>query len=223
MEFRKNVKLPKALVEGFSNLATSTIGDVLDDMNIEGVIKNIKPICPGLRFTGRALTVKEVTGIHGSFAKEDFRPVGEVIDSAQKGDVIVIDNGGEQVSTWGGVATVAAQMRGVAGVVVDGGVRDLDEIREYQFPVFSRHLVPTTGKLRIKVLSVNTMIKIDGIRVRPGDILVGDGTGVVCIPIEIAEEVMKTAQRFDQQDRQAIEEIRRGLSFTEAGKKFPKL
>ncbi|MCX5909478.1 MAG: RraA family protein, partial [Deltaproteobacteria bacterium] len=54
----------------------------------------------------------------------------------------------------------------------------------------------------MKLLSMNTVVKIDGIRVRPGDIIVGDGSGIVCVPIEVAEEVMKTATRFDQPDKQ---------------------
>jgi len=135
----------------------------------------------------------------------------------------MIDNGGQQVSTWGGIASFAAQKRGVAGLVVDGGVRDLDEIREFNFPVFSRYVVPTSGKGRVKILSMNTVIKIDGIRVRPGDIIVGDGTGIVCIPIEIAEEVLNKAKKMDEQDKQATEEIRRGLTFTEALRKYAKI
>lgn len=222
MEIGKIVRPPAALVEGFRSLATSTIGNVLDDLKIQGVIQNIKPVCPGFRCAGVALTVKEVTGVQGTYTNEDFK-LGEVIDSAQPGDVIVIDNGGQQVSTWGGVASLAAQMRGAAGLVIDGGMRDLDEVREQGFPAFSRWVVPTSGKSRVKILSMNTVVKIDGIRVRPGDIIVGDGTGIVCVPIEAAEEVLKTARRLDEQDKQAVEEIRRGLTFTEALRKYAKI
>ncbi len=222
MEVGTIVRPSKALIEGFRNLATSTIGNVLDDMHIQGIVQNIKPISPGFRFVGSALTVKEVTGVLGTYTNEDFK-LGPVIDSAQEGDVIVIDNGGHQVSTWGGIASLAAQIRGAAGLVVDGGVRDLDEIREFEFPVFSRYVVATSGKSRVKILSMNTVIKIDGIRVRPGDIMVGDGTGIACIPVEVAEEVLRATQKLDQQDKQAIEEIRRGLSFTEALQKFAKI
>lgn len=222
MESGEMVRPPKKLIEGFRKLATSTIGNVLDDMKISGVIQNIKPISPGFRFAGGALTVKEVTGVLGTYTNEDFK-LGQVIDAAQDGHVIMIDNGGQQVSTWGGIASFAAQKRGVAGLVVDGGVRDLDEIREFNFPVFSRYVVPTSGKGRVKILSMNTVIKIDGIRVRPGDIIVGDGTGIVCIPIEIAEEVLNKAKKMDEQDKQATEEIRRGLTFREALRKYAKI
>ena len=222
MESGEMVRPPKKLIEGFRELATSTIGNVLDDMKISAVIQNIKPISPGFRFAGGAFTVKEVTGVLGTYTNEDFK-LGQVIDAAQEGHVIMIDNGGQQVSTWGGIASFAAQKRGVAGLVVDGGVRDLDEIREFNFPVFSRYVVPTSGKGRVKILSMNTVIKIDGIRVRPGDIIVGDGTGIVCIPIEVAEEVLSKAKKMDEQDKQATEEIRRGLTFTEALRKYAKI
>jgi regulator of RNase E activity RraA len=222
MEIGKIVRPPKKLVEGFRNLATSTIGNVLDDMNIQGIIPNIKSVSPGFQFAGGAVTVKEVTGGLGTYTNEDFT-LGQVIDSAQEGDVIVIDNSGQQVSTWGGIASFAAKTGGVAGLVVDGGVRDLDEIVEFKFPVFSRYVVPTSGKGRIKILSMNTVVTIDGVRVRPGDIIVGDGTGIVCVPIEVAEEVLTLATKYDRQDKQGIEEIRKGLSFTDALKKFAKI
>jgi len=222
MEIGEITRPSMELIKGFRNLATSTIGNVLDDMGIQGIIQNIKPLGPGFLFTGCAYTVKEVTGVLGTYSPEDFK-LGQVIDSAREGDVIAIDNGGQQVSTWGGIASFAAKMRGVAGLVVDGGVRDADEIREFQFPAFSRYIVPTSAKGRVKILSINTVIKIDGIRVRPGDIMVGDGSGIACIPIEVAGEVLKTTQQLDNQDKQAIEEIRKGLSFTEALQKFAKI
>jgi regulator of RNase E activity RraA len=222
MEIGRLIRAPRELIEGYQGLGTSTIGNVLDDLRVQGIVQNIKPVCHGFRFVGSALTVKEVTGVLGSYANEDFK-LGTVIDSAQAGDVIVIDNGGQQVSTWGGLACIAAQVRGVAGLVVDGGVRDWDEIYELQFPVFSRYVVPTSAKTRVKFISMNTVVKIDNIPVRPGDIVVGDGTGIAVVHIEIARQVMETARLYDNQDRQAAEQIRKGLPFSEALRKFAKI
>ena len=213
----------KALVEGFGQLATSTLANALDDLGFDGVMPNLRPVARGTRFAGPAFTVKEVTGVLGSYPPADFR-LGEVIDGARPGDVIVIDNAGHQVSTWGGLASFTAKTRGVAGLVVDGGVRDADEIEEFGFPVLSRHVVPTSGKGRLKILAINREVRMDGVRVRPGDIVVGDGTGVICVPRELAEEAQALAARFDAQDREAIAEIRdHGLSFTEALRKFAKI
>ena len=211
-----------ALIAAFEGLATSTIGNVLDDLGIGGIGLNLRPVAVGRSFVGAALTVKEVCGVHGTYKAEEFG-LGTVIDAGAPLDVVVIDNGGQQVSTWGGVASVAAMQNGVRGLVVDGGVRDADEIIALGFAVFSRHVVPLSGKTRVKIIEMNTPVKIDGMRVNPGDIIVGDGSGIVCVPLERAEEVARLARTLEEQDRQAAEEIRNGLSFTQALRKFAKL
>lgn len=210
------------LIDAFAGLATSTIGNVLDDLGLGGIMLNLRPLAPGMRFVGAALTVKEVTGVQHTYKAEEFG-LGAVVDAAGKHDVIVIDNGGQQVSTWGGVASVAAQHNGASGLIVDGGVRDADEIAALGFPVFSRHIVPLSGKTRVKVIEINTNVKIDGVLVQAGDILIGDATGIVRVPLARAAEVAAAARRLEEQDRQAAEEIRSGLSFTEALRKFSKL
>jgi regulator of RNase E activity RraA len=215
-------RAPREILEGFRGLATSTIANVLDDLGVDGIITGCRPLGPGFRFVGSAYTVQEVTGARGTYTSEDFR-LGAVIDGAQSGDVIVVDNAGHAVSTWGGVASFTAHHKGVAGLLVDGGVRDLDEIVELGFPVFSRHVVPTTARTRIKIVGINVTVKIDGIRVRPGDVMVADGTGVACIPIEHAADVLAKVSEFDRQDKEAREEIRKGMSFTEAFSRFTKL
>jgi regulator of RNase E activity RraA len=211
-----------ALIDAFKGLATSTIGNVLDDLGIGSIGLNLRPVAPGMRFVGAALTVKEVTGAKNAYKPSEFG-LGAVIDMCQPLDVVVIDNGGQQVSTWGGVASVAAVQNGVAGLVVDGGVRDADEIIEQGFAVFSRHVVPLSGKTRVKVIEINTTVKIDGMPVHPGDIVVGDASGLVVVPRDRAEEVARLAGELEQQDRKASEEIRAGLSFTEALRKYAKL
>lgn len=210
------------LINAFKGLATSTIGNVLDDLNIGSIGLNLRPVGAGMHFVGAALTVKEVSGAKNAYKASEFG-LGAVIDMCQPLDVVVIDNGGQQVSTWGGVASVAAAQNGVAGLVVDGGVRDADEIIEQGFPVFSRHVVPLSGKTRVKVIEVNTTVKIDNMPVHPGDIIIGDSSGIVVVPLERAEEVARLAAVLEQQDRQASEQIRQGLSFTEALRKFAKL
>ncbi len=210
------------LIAAFQGLATSTIGNVLDDMGLGGIGLNMRPVAGGMRFVGAALTVKEVTGAQHAYQASEFG-LGAVIDMCQPMDVVVIDNGGQQVSTWGGVASVAALQNGVTGLVVDGGVRDADEIIELGFPVFSRHVVPLSGKTRIKVIEINTTVKIDGMSVHPGDIVIGDTSGIVVVPLAHAAEVARKANVLEQQDRQASEEIRQGLNFTDALRKFAKL
>ncbi len=222
MEIGTIKRPPKAIIAALKNIGTSTIGNALDDLGIYGVMPNLRPVWPGSKYVGPAFTAKEVTGVHGSYTGADFK-LGAIIDNASKGDVVVIDNAGHQVSTWGGIASYAAKHKGVAGLLVDGGVRDADEMVQFKFPVFSRHITPTSAKGRVKVLAINVPVKMDGVLVRPGDIICADATGVVCVPAEVAEKVAKMAKSFDADDKQAIREIKKGLTFAQALNKFKKL
>ncbi len=210
------------VLRALAAIATPTIANALDDLEIAGVMTGLQAAAPGLRCVGRAVTVREVTGPKGSFPPEDFK-VGQMIDAAGRGDVVVVDNGGHAVSTWGGLASYAARLKGIAGLVVDGGVRDREEIVEHGFPVFSRHKVPTPGRTRIRVAALNEPVSCGGVRVRPGDVIVADGTGVVCIPHEAAEEAAALATRFAAEDAEAMAELDAGLTFREAMAKFRRI
>ena len=208
------------LTRRISLLATSTLANALDNAGLHNkVIAHIKAVAPGFRFTGPAVTVKEIAGAHGDYTSDDFK-VGAIIDAAQAGDVIVIDAGGAECSTWGGMASFAAKLKGVAGLMVDGAVRDLEEMIEFEFPVFSRHITPTTGRLRLKVEAINVNVVIDGVAVAPGDIIHADGTGAVCLPAGRAEDITISAEKLAQDDAGAVEDLRAGLSFTKAMAKY---
>ena len=210
------------VVAKFTQLATPTLANALDDVGFEGVLAGLAQMVPGTRCVGRAVTVREITGRRGDFTSDDFN-VGKVIDAAQPGDVLVIDNGGHRVSTFGGLATLAAKLRGVAGVVADGGVRDLEEMIEHAFPVFARHMTPLTGRSRLAITSINEPVSCGGVRVRPGDVIVADGSGVVCIPAEHAAEVARLAQGYARDDEAAAAELRKGLTFSAAMAKFRRI
>ena len=113
------------LIKRISSLATSTLANALDDAGFHfNVIAAIHAVAPGFRFTGPAVTVMEESGDYGRFSSEEFK-VGAMIDAASAGDVIVVESGGVAYSTWGGMASYAAKFKGIAGLVVNGGVRDL--------------------------------------------------------------------------------------------------
>jgi regulator of RNase E activity RraA len=204
-------------------LATSTLANALDDTGIhDHVLSTIKAVFPGMKFTGPAMTVLEITAEHGTFSSADFR-VGAIIDAAQAGDVVVIDMGGAKCSTWGGMASLAAKEKGVGGLLVDGGVRDLEEMIDFGFPVFARHLVPTTGRTRLKVEAINEPVTVDGVIIEPGDMIGADGTGVVCLPKAEAVVLVSRAEEMQRDDEAAVREIRNGLSFSDAMKKFTRI
>lgn len=211
-----------ATIEQLKQLNTPTLANALDDLGIDGVMLGLNAVAPGLRCVGRAVTAREITAPKGSFPVEDFK-VGHIIEAAGPGDVVVIDNSGHPVSTWGGMASYAAKVKGIAGMIVDGACRDREEIVEFGFPIYARHVVPTPGKTRIRVEAINETISCGGVRVRPGDIIVADGTGVLCIPVEHAAEVAAMATRYAADDDQAVKELEKGLSFREALAKFAKI
>ena len=210
------------ILERLRIIATPTLANALDDIGFNGIMNNLHPAGLGMRVVGRAVTVQEITGPFGSFSSDDFK-VGHMIDAANPGDVIVVSNNGAPVSTWGGMASYSAKLKGIGGLVVDGGIRDREEIVEFSFPSFSKHMVPTPGKTRIKVLSINEPIVCAGVRVRKGDIIVADGTGVLCLPAEKAEQITLAAEKFSADDKQAMIEMEKGLTFIEALKKFSKI
>lgn len=206
----------------FADLATPTLANALDDIGFDGIMAGIGQVVPGTRCYGRAVTITQATGPRGSFTSEDFK-VGHMIDAAGPGDVLVVDNSGRAVSTWGGLATFAAKVKGIAGLVVDGGVRDREEMELHRLPVFTRHMTPLTGRTRIRITGINETVQCGGVRVRPGDIVVADGSGVVCIPAEHAEQVADLAHRYAADDRLAESELAKGLSFREAMAKFKRI
>ncbi|MDP7234739.1 MAG: RraA family protein [Alphaproteobacteria bacterium] len=207
------------LVDGFATLATSTIGNVLDELGVGGLIVNLPPLVRGRPFCGPAVTAQETCGSFGTYEPADFR-VGAIQDAAGPGDVVVIANDGVQVSTWGGLASLAAARKGIAGAVIDGGARDIEEIESCGFAICARHLVPTGGRKRIKVESIGEPVTVDGVRVSPGDIIAADGTGIACIPRAEAEAVLEMAQAFAANDRASERLIEGGASLSQAMGRF---
>lgn len=204
-------------------LATPTLANAIDVVGSGGVMApGIQAVGPGLRCVGRALTVRETTGPFGSFPEADFR-VGQFLDRAGPGEVIVVANGGAPVSTWGGMASYAATVRGIAGLVVDGAVRDREEILEFGFPVFSLHVVPTPGKGRLRVETIGEPVICGGVRVEQGDVVVADGSGVVVLPKAHAAEIARLATGYAADDAKAMKELGAGLSFSDALAKFAKI
>ncbi len=214
--------VPDHIVGRLGALYTSTLSNALEDVGEDGVIQGLPAAAPGMRLAGRAMCVMQITGPAGAFPGSDFN-VGGMIDAAGPGDIVVVANNGHPVSSWGGTASYAAKLKGISGLVVDGGVRDREEMIEHAFPVFSRHFVPTTGRTRIRVVEMGGTVVVSGQKVATGDVIVADGTGIVCIPSAKAEQVLGIAEALQADDEQAVSEITKGLTFTQAMAKFRKI
>lgn len=213
---------PDPIVQGFRELLAiySPSCVVADSMERAGVMASaIKPVS-GKRFVGVALTVKLFPG--------DLVDCLDALSVAQTGDVIVVDACGEtETSIWGGLMAGLCQQKGVAGAVVDGAVRDIDEIRDLGFSLCARAVVPRSThspySQRLEPIEVNVPITCGGVLVRPGDIVLADEIGVVVVPQEEAERVLQRSQELAENEERTRQRIREGKTVEELLAEFGRL
>ena len=203
-----------SLLARCQRIATSTWSDALDQLGIQGVVEGITTRAGSERIAGRAVTVREDVQPLGAFSVEEFA-VGRILQAAATGDVLVIDMGGAAVSTLGGLAAQAAVARGVAGVLIDGGCRDLEEIRPTALWLASRHVTPLSGKGRVRVTALNEPIHLGSIGVSHGDIIIADLTGIVVVPAAEVQEALAIAEHLGRQDGRFRQALSAGRAFAE--------
>ena len=181
--------------------------NITDAMHRKGAMNGIFSICGNVKMVGKAVTVQ-------TFAGDWAKPV-EAIDVARKDDVIVINNDGcTHIAPWGELATLSCVKKGISGVVIDGAVRDVDDIRAMKFPLFAKAIVPNAGEPK-GLGEINAEIQCAGQFVCPGDWIVGDESGVVVIPAKRAYEVARRALEVRKTEERIREEIRRGSTLSE--------
>ncbi|MHC1632014.1 MAG: 3-hexulose-6-phosphate synthase [Methanotrichaceae archaeon] len=181
--------------------------NISDAMHRKGAMRNIMPINTGVKIIGTAITVQTFEG--------DWAKSVEAIDLAGPGNVIVIYNGSRYISCWGGLATLSCKQKGIEGVVIDGAVRDVDEVRDLGYPIFASAITPNAGEPK-GMGEINAEITCGGQTVRPGDFIVGDDCGVVVIPRERAYEIARRAKEVEKTESRLYEEIRRGKTLSQA-------
>lgn len=187
------------LVEAFRKVSSP---NVTDAQHRKGAMKGIVPRTSlDTVMVGKALTVQTVNG--------DWAKSVEAIDRAQEGDVIVIDACSGETAVWGELASWSCLTKKVEGVVVDGAVRDINAIMEMGFPCFSRHVAPDAGEPK-GYGGIGEEIICGGVRVRTGDWIIGDQSGVAVVPQESAVEVANRAIDIMEREERLREEIKRG-------------
>ncbi len=206
----ERVSIPTRL---FKRVTEEKIRDILmeisaanlsDAMHRRGVLQGMRPVAPGIKLVGRALTVRTAPG--------DYAKPVEAIDQARPGDVIVVDSGGVPPAVWGEMASRSAMNRGIAGVVIDGAIRDSGDIRELKFPAFSRLVCPNAGEPR-GLGEIGVSITVGGELVEPGDWILGDDDGVARIPRDQAAEWTNRGMGVYEQEGRVREEIIRGGTY----------
>ena len=200
------------IVQRLSQLDTCAVSDALDRLGLRGATTGVGPVWPCPRICGRSVTMKlKPAGLDGSKQHLGTR----AIEAAETGNVIVIDNSGRPIPAWGGLLSLAARLKGVAGVIVDGACRDVDESRELGFPVYAGSAAPMTARGRILEQSCNEEIQFRGVQVHPGDLVIADGSGVVFIPQAKELEVVAEAETIAHRENLMAAEIRKGRAVSE--------
>ena len=180
--------------------------NVTDAMHRKGAMTGIFSVCGNVKMAGKAVTVHTIGG--------DWAKPVEAIDTAKEGEIIVINNDGvTKVAPWGELATLSCVQKGIAGVVIDGAVRDVDDIRAMKFPLFAKAIVPNAGEPK-GYGEINAEIRCAGQFVRPGDWIIGDESGVVVVPQERAYEIARRALEVRKNEERIREEIRRGSTLS---------
>jgi regulator of RNase E activity RraA len=194
------------LVALFDDLDTPAVSDAMDKLGLHGQALAIMPLANYTKpVVGPAFTVQYVP------AKSPAGTVGDYIDDAAEGDVLVLDNDGRTDCTvWGDILTQYAVLRGIAATVIDGVCRDVGKALAYDYPVFSAGRFMRTGKDRVEVESVNTTVTLGTVRVAARDIVMADANGVVIIPRARAQEVAQTARRIEAAETGIRERIAAG-------------
>ena len=186
----------------FRALPVANISDSMSRMTAGGPL--LRPMHGGGALAGPAFTVKTRPG--------DNLMIHKALDLAEAGDVIVVDGGGDLTNALIGEMMVAhAQARGLAGMVLYGAIRDCDAIRAGDFPVFAAG-VTHRGPYKDGPGEINVSIAIDGMVIEPGDLIVGDGDGVLCVPFAETAEIYKAAKAKNDAEQQQIAAIRDGRS-----------
>ncbi|HHV24472.1 MAG: bifunctional hexulose-6-phosphate synthase/ribonuclease regulator [Methanosarcina sp.] len=183
-------------------VSTSNISDA---MHRKGAMKGIRPLVRG-KMVGTAVTVQTFPG--------DWAKPVEAIDIAKEGDVIVIYNENKDIACWGGLATQSSLNKGIAGVVIEGAARDIDEIENLGLPIYTSNAVPNAGDPK-GLGEINAEITCGGQTVKPGDYIVGDESGVVVIPAERAYELARRAKEVYKTEKRLFDEIKRGGTLSE--------
>lgn len=192
-----------------AQLDACAVSDALDRLSLPGAVTGIQRLTTTRRISGRVITVK--------MSRDEGQPPASrhlgttAIESAQRGDVIVMEQRtGIDAACWGGNLSLGAKLRQVAGVIVDGPARDIDEAREYDFTVFARSTTSRTARGRIVEAGTNVPITVGEVTVTPGDFVVADASAVVFIARNDVVRVLEAAEAVAARERAMVAALREG-------------
>lgn len=211
-----SAKVSNELLAKYESVSNATVLGQLLRLGYDKTYMNgVHSLAPGRRLVGRAVTLRYLpsrpdlaqrvaTGAHGEGFNET--PRWQALEALGPGDVFVGDAMGlSGVSTGGDVVFSRILTKGAAGLVTDGGVRDGHKVVRYGYPVFGGASTPTVGEPNILPYSVNEPVQCGGVLVWPGDVILGDDSGVVVLPSQLAEEILEECIKHDEIEQAVLE------------------
>lgn len=203
-----------ALRQEFLSFDTCLVSDALERLGLPHGITRINRQATGKRVFGPAVTVT-LQPYDGTIHKRHLGTAA--VDAARPGDIIVVQHiSSDDCAGWGGLLSTAARAAGIAGVVVDGLVRDIDESEDLGMPVFARGVTPVTARNRVSETATNEPVLIGGVKVNPGDYVMADGSGVTIIPRDRLQDVAEAARSMLAVENGIRAALARGIPISKA-------
>jgi regulator of RNase E activity RraA len=201
-------------IERLCRMDSCAVSDALDKLGLAGSVTGIGRVSTDQRIAGRVRTVK-MDRAEGRTSTRHLCTTA--IEAADPGDIIVCEQRtGLDAACWGGNLTIGAQMRGVAGAIIEGPCRDIDESRQLDFPVFARAITGRTARGRIVEVATGEPIQVGDVTVRPGDYVIADASSIVFIAPENIERVLEAAESIWQRESLIAQALREGKRASEA-------
>lgn len=209
----------KELLSRYEQLYTGAISDVLRefcllDQALPGYMRPLRDsdVVAGIAFTVKSAPNVKITG------EMTFRT--QMLDDMKEDSFVVWDTSNDENATlWGGVMTATAYGKGIRGACIDGGIRDTKQILEKPFPVYYKHRIPNGSLGRCLITHYQIPILIGGVVIKPGDVIFADCDGVVCVPRDIAYDVLVRAEEIRENEKKIFGWVAKGETIHEITEK----
>lgn len=203
-----------------NELYTPVVGDILDSLGFyhQFLPQEIQPATLDMKIIGRAMPVNMID-VYG----EQDKPFGlltEALDQMQEGEVYIAHGGHMRCAYWGEILTATVKKRGAVGAIINGYHRDTPQILSQNFPIFSRGRFAQDSSVRTKVVEYRCPIDIQGVWIKPGDLIFADLDGVLIIPKSVEVEVIQKSLEKVRGEKLVRKEIEAGMSSTDVFKKY---
>ena len=205
------------IVARLARLDCCAVSDALDKLGLHGCVTGLPPLSSMRKIAGRVHTVRLVAKDNAPPVPGPVRHLGTTaIEACTPGEIIVVEQkSGIDAGSWGGILSLGAKLRRVAGVIVDGPVRDVDEARQLDFPVFGRSTTARTARNRILEIGTDIPVTIGDVTVLPGDYALADGSAVVFLAQIDAEKILDAAETIAAREAAMAKALQSGKPITD--------